>query len=173
MISAKLLLLIQKWVFESFSYRFDGPSKTLLFYFSLFGFDDFLTTFAKSLTKRPPICMIEIKSLYKLLLCQKDLRSRNFLQWIDGSLNVFKNFYGNEFSLLVFIKQQNHCICHLMTHIRCIAVICFNENWSSLEQPFWNNGPSIMVSNFFRFFTFSCLCGIFVENCMENWLFWK
>ena len=166
------MLLIKKWVFEKKIYRFDGPSKKLLFYFSLFGFDNFLTTFAKSLAKRPPICMIDIKCLYKLLLSQKDLRSRDFWQCNEGSLNVFKNLYGNEFPLLVFIKQQNHCICHLMTHTRCIAVIFFNENWSSLEQPFGNNGPSIMVSNFFRFFTFSCLCSIFAENCMENWHFW-
>ena len=108
-ISAKLLLLINKWIFENFLYRFDGPSKMLLFYFSFFDFANFLTAFAKNLMKRPPVFIIDIKSSYKLLLSRKDLRSRNFWQWNDGPLNIFKNLYGNEFSLFLFIKQKNHC----------------------------------------------------------------
>ena len=108
-ISAKLLLLIYKWIFENFYYRFDRLSKTLLFYFSFFDFDGFLTAFAKYLMKRPPVFMIDIKSSYKLLLSRKDLRSRNFWQWNDGPLNIFKNLYRNAFSLFVFIKRKNHC----------------------------------------------------------------
>ena len=61
-------MLVKKWVFENFLYRFDGPLKTLLFYFSFSDFDDILITFAKNFTKRPPICMINIENVYKLLL---------------------------------------------------------------------------------------------------------
>ena len=59
-------------------YRFDGPSNTLLVYFSFFDFDVVETTFAKNLMKRPPTFMIDIKISYKSLLSHKDLRSRNF-----------------------------------------------------------------------------------------------
>ena len=76
--SPKLLLLINEWIFENFSYRFDGSSKMSLFYFSLFDFDDFLAIFAKNFMKRPPVFMIDMKSSYKLLLSQKYLKSRNF-----------------------------------------------------------------------------------------------
>ena len=64
--------------FSNFLYRFDGLSKMLLFYFSFFDFENFLTAFAKNLMKRPPAFIVEIKSSYKLLLSQKGLRSRNF-----------------------------------------------------------------------------------------------
>ena len=50
----------------------------LLFYFSFLDFDDFVTAFAKNFMKRPPVFMIDVKSLYKLLLSHKNLRSRNF-----------------------------------------------------------------------------------------------
>ena len=108
-ISAKLLLLIYKWIFKNFPYRFEGPSKALLFYFSFFDFDGFLTTFAKYLMKRPPVFMIDVKSSYKLLLSHIDLTSRNFWRWNGGPLNIFKNLYRNAFSLFVFIKRKNHC----------------------------------------------------------------
>ena len=78
--STKLLLLINKWIFDNFPHRFDRLSSTLRFYFSFFDFADFLTAFAKNLMKRPPVFMIDIKSLYKLLLSRNDLRSRNFWQ---------------------------------------------------------------------------------------------
>ena len=110
-ISAKLALLINQWIFENFSYRFDPLSNTLLFYFSFFDFDDFLTPFAKNLMKRPPVYMINIKSSYRLLLSHKDLRSRNLWQWNSGPLNIFKNLYGNELSLFVFIKQKKSLQC--------------------------------------------------------------
>ena len=76
--SDKLLLLINKWIFGHFSYRFDGPSKPLLFYFSVI-------------------------------------------------------------------------------HVKWVAIICFNENWSPLKRPFWNSGTLNMLSHFFMVFTFSCL----------------
>ena len=103
------MLLIDKWSFEIFSYKNDRPSKALLFYFLLFDFDKFLTAFAKNLMKRPPVFMIDIKSWFKLLLSDKYLRSRNFWQWNDDPLNIFKNLFGNAFSLLVFIKRKIHC----------------------------------------------------------------
>ena len=102
-------MLINKWIFENFSYRFDGPSKMLLFCFSFLDFDDVLTTFAKNLMKRPAVFTIDIKSSFKLLLSHKELRTRNFWQWNDGPFNIFKNLYGNAFSLFVFIKPKNHC----------------------------------------------------------------
>ena len=51
--------------------------KHYFFIFHSIDFDSFLTAFAKNLMKRPPAFMIDIKSLYKLLLSHKDLRSRN------------------------------------------------------------------------------------------------
>ena len=102
-------MLIHKWIFENVLYRFDGSLKTLLFYFSFFDFGDFLTALAKNLMKRPPIFINDIKSLYKLILSHKDLRSRNFWQWNDGPLNIFKNLYGNASSLFVLIKRKSHC----------------------------------------------------------------
>ena len=65
--------------------------------------------FAKTLKERLPVFNIDIKSSYKLLLCDKDLRSTNLWQWNDGLLDIFKNLYGNPFSLFVFIKRKNHC----------------------------------------------------------------
>ena len=55
-----------------------GCQKTLLFYFSFFDFDDFLTVFAKNLMKRTPAFIIDIKCSYKLLLSHKDLMSKIF-----------------------------------------------------------------------------------------------
>ena len=118
--------------------------------------------------KTAPVYMMDIKSSYKLLLSHKDLRSRNFWQWNDGPLKIFKNLYGNAFSLLVFIKGKIIAVCHLMIHIKCGAIIFLNENWRSLKQRFWNNGPSNMLSHFFMFFIFSYLYGIFAENFMKK-----
>ena len=151
-----------------FLYRFDGLSKTLLFYFSFFDFDDFLTAFPKNLIKMPAIFMIDIKSLYELLLCHKDLRSRNFWQWNDGSF--LKICTETCFHCLFSLNEKVIAMCHLMIHIKCVAAICFNENWSSLKRPFWNNGQSNMVSHFFRFFTFSCF---FAEKFMKKLLFFN
>ena len=114
-ISANLLLPIHKLVSENFSYRFDGPLKWLPFLLFIFDFDDFLTAFAKNLMSRPPVFMIDIKSFYKLLLFHKDLKSRNFWQWNSGPLNIFKNWYGNAFSLLFSLNEKIIVMCHLMT----------------------------------------------------------
>ena len=67
-------MLINKWVFESCWFRLDRLSKTLVFYFSFFNFDDFLTTFAKNLMKKWYVFTAGIKSSYKFLLSHKDLR---------------------------------------------------------------------------------------------------
>ena len=146
--------------------------KHYFFIFHFIDFDDFLTTFAKNLMKRPPAFMIDIKSLYKLLLSHKDLRSRNIWQWNDGLLNIFKNLYGNMFSCLFSLNEKVVAMCHLMIHIKCAAIICVNENWSALKWPFSNNRLSNMVSHFFRiFFTFSCFYGIFAKNFMKKLTF--
>ena len=65
---------------------------------------------------------------------------------------------------LFSLNEKIIAICHLMVHIKCVVVICFNKNWSSLKRPFWNNGPPNMLSYLFRFFKVSCLYGIFAKN---------
>ena len=148
-------------------YKFGGSSKTLLFYFSFFDFDDFLTAFAKNLMKRSPIFMTDISS-FKLLLSHKDLRSRNFWQWNDGPFNISENLYRNAFSLFVFIKRKNNCNLQFNGTYKMCCRHFFDENWSSFKRSFWNKGPSNMVSYFFRFFIFSCLHGIFAKNFMKK-----
>ena len=51
--------------------------KRYFFIFHVLIFDDFVTAFAKNLIERPPVFIIHIKSLYKLLLFHEDLRSTN------------------------------------------------------------------------------------------------
>ena len=102
------MFVINKWIFKNFLYKFDGSSKALLFYFSFYDFDGFLTAFAKNLMKRPPIFMIDISS-FELLLSHKGLRSRDFWQWSNDLLNISENLHGNVFSLFVFIKRKNYC----------------------------------------------------------------
>ena len=70
------------------------------------------------------------------------------------------------FHCLFSLNQKIIAMCHLMIHIKCISLICFNKNWSSLKRRFWNNGLSNMVSHFLAFFTFSFLYSIFVESFM-------
>ena len=112
--------------------------------------------------------MIDIKSSYKLLLSHKDLRSTSCSQWNNSPLSICteKRFY-----CLFSLNEKTIAICHLMIHIKCVTVICFNENWSPLKRPFWNKGPLNMVSHFFRFFTFSCFCSIFAENISKKLLY--
>ena len=50
----------------------------LVFYFLFFHFDDFLITFAKDLSKKPPVFITNIKSSEDFLYFHKGLRSRNF-----------------------------------------------------------------------------------------------
>ena len=105
MISANVMLPI----YESYWFRFDRPLKTLVFYFSFFDFDDFPTAFAKSLMKKPSVFITDIKSSYKFLLSHKDLRSRNFWQWNDGTVKILGNLHGNAFSLFILIKWKIYC----------------------------------------------------------------
>ena len=162
------MLLINEWIFETFSYRFDGSSKMSLFYFSFFDFDDFLTIFAKNFMKRSSVFMIDIKSLYKLLLFHKYLRSRNFWQWNDDPLNIFKIFYWNAFSLFVFIKWKNHFNVPFNNTYKMYCFHLFQRKLKLFETTFSNIRPSNMVSHFIRFFTFSCLYSIFAENFMKK-----
>ena len=69
---------------KSFDLDFTGPPKNASFWFSFFHFDDFLTTFAKDLMKKPTIFITNIKSTQNFLHFYKDLRSRNFWQWNNG-----------------------------------------------------------------------------------------
>ena len=104
------MLLINKWVFESSWFRFDGPSKTLVFYFSFFNFDDFLTTFAKNHMKKWHVFITDIKSSNKFLLSHKHLESRNSWQWNEGPLKFFAKLNGPAFSSFIFIKWKNYFI---------------------------------------------------------------
>ena len=64
--------------FENFWFRLYGLRKMLVFYFSFNHFDDFLTTFAKDLMKKPPVLIAKFihKSSFIINL-YKDLRSSN------------------------------------------------------------------------------------------------
>ena len=145
--------------------------KHYFFIFHFIDFDDFLTTFAKNLMKRPPAFMIDIKSLYKLLLSHKDLRSRNIWQWNDGLLNIFKNLYGNTFSLFIFIKRKSRCnvpfndtykmCCYHLFYIMKIEAL-----WNGLFEITGHQTWCLIFLVFF--FTFSCLYIIFAENFMKK-----
>ena len=100
-ISAKLFLSYCKSNFEKFWFRFYGPRKTLVFYFSVFHFDNFLTSFAKDLMKKPTIFITNIKSTHNFLHFHKDLRSRNFWQWNDGPFRILWKLHRNLFSLQI------------------------------------------------------------------------
>ena len=85
------------------------------------------------------------------------------------ALSVFlKICMETRFHFLFSLNQKIIAMCHLMIHIKCISLICFNKNWSSLKRRFWNNGLSNMVSHFLAFFTFSFLYSIFVESFMTK-----
>ena len=58
---------------KSFNLDFTGPPKNASFWFSFFHFDDFLTTFAKDLMKKPTIFITNIKSTQNFLHFYWDL----------------------------------------------------------------------------------------------------
>ena len=89
------------------------------------------------------------------------------------ALEIFlKTSTETRFHCFFSLNEKINAMCHLIIHIKCIAVIYFNENWSSLKWPFWKNGLSNMVSYFLGFFTFSCLY-IFAENFMKKLSFFN
>ena len=162
------MLLINKWVFESSWFRFDESSKTLVFYFSFFNFDDFLTTFAKNLMKKWYVFITDIKSSYKFLLSHKDLKSRNFWQWNGGPLNFFAKLNGNAFSLFIFIKWKNYFI---LLFTDTYKTYCCHLLYSKLKLPKTVFSKLQAVENgvsFFKVFNFSCFRGTFVKNFMEK-----
>ena len=128
--------------------------KHYFFIFHFIDFDDFLTTFAKNLMKRPPAFMIDIKSLYKLLLSHKDLRSRNIWQWNDGLLNIFKNLYGNAFSLFVFIKRKNRCNVPFNDTYKMCCYHLFKRKLKLYETAFLKQRAIKHGVSFFSFFYF-------------------
>ena len=95
-ISAKFFLSKFFW-----SFRFYGPKNTLVFCFSFFHFDNFLTTFSKDLIKKPSFAIMNIKSTHIFLHFHKDLRSRIICQWNDGPLKTLWKLHGNGFSLQI------------------------------------------------------------------------
>ena len=65
---------------EKIWYRLYGSKSTLVFCFSFFHFDDFLTTFAKDLIQKPPVFITNIKSTHNFLHFHKNLRSKGLLK---------------------------------------------------------------------------------------------
>ena len=61
-------------------FRLYEPKNTLVFCFSFFHFDDFLTTFAKDLIQKPPVFITNIKSTHNFLHFHKNLRSKSLLK---------------------------------------------------------------------------------------------
>ena len=138
------MLLIYKWICEKFSYRFDGLSKTLFFYFD---FDDFLTAFAKYLMKRPPVFMIDIKKCINYYPLTK-------IWGLEIFGSEIKIFTETRFHCLFSLNEKIIAMCYLMIDIKCVAIICLNEIWSSFKRPFWNNGPSKTVNFWYKFLNF-------------------
>ena len=103
-ISAKLFLSYYKSSFEKFWFRFYEPKKRLIFYFSILHFDDFLTTFAKNLMRKPTIFITNIKITHNFLHFHQDLRSRNFWQWNDGLF--FKKWKNCAFWRLILTNLE-------------------------------------------------------------------
>ena len=128
-----------KWICEKFSYRFDGLSKTLLFYFSYFNFEYFLFSL------HPFLWLIS-----KLYINCYPLTKIWGLEIFDSETRVLKIFLKicteTGFHCLFSLNEKIIAMCYLMIHIECVAVICFNEIWSSLKRSFWNNRPSKTVT---------------------------
>ena len=110
-ISAKFSLSYQKSNFEKFQFRFCGSKRRLVFCFSLFHLDNFLTAFAKDLIKKPPVFITNIESNHNFLRFHKDLRYRNFWQWSDGPLKILWIYHGNMFSLQISAKFSKFETC--------------------------------------------------------------
>ena len=95
------------------------------------------------------------------------------------ALSIFlKICMETRFHFLFSLNQKIIAMCHLMMHIKCISLICFNKNWSSLKRRFWNNGLSNMVSHFLVFlllvFFTAFLSKALWQNChFFNINFWN
>ena len=97
-------------VYEIVCSTINGPSKTLLFQFSLFRFSRFPSLIVKNLLKKPPNFIMNFESSYKVALYDKFLQSTNFRKGNDGPLNFFLNLHGNAFWLFVFSKSNKYQI---------------------------------------------------------------
>ena len=105
-ISAKFFLSHWKSNFEKFWFRFYGPRKMPVLYFSIFDFDNFLTTFAKDLMKKPIIFITNIKSTHNFLHLEiSDNETTTFLK-------ILWKLHGNVFSLQISatIRKFETCI---------------------------------------------------------------
>ena len=95
----------EKSSFQNFLLRFNGPSRTIVFNYSIYHFDDFLTAFdTEFMKKKQLVFKMNIKSFDKFLVSHKDLRSRNLSQWNDDPLKILQNLHGNMYSLTIFCK---------------------------------------------------------------------
>ena len=92
-------------------FRLYEPKNTLVFCFSFFHFDDFLTTFAKDLIQKPPVFITNIKSTHNFLHFHKNLRSRKFWRRNDGPLKILWKLHGNACSLQISVKFRKFETC--------------------------------------------------------------
>ena len=103
MISAKLLLLIHKWSFEKCSCMLDGPSKTLLFYFSFYWFWQLSNHFCEKSSEKTT----SFYDRYKKFVLITTL-SQIFVVWkyLTVKWRSFKYFYK-------FVRK-------------CVFIVCFH-----------------------------------------------
>ena len=148
--------LIYKWICEKFSYRFDGLSKTLLFYFSYFDFEYFLTSFHPFLWLISNLC-INCYPVTKIW----------GLEIFDSETTVLKIFLKIcTFSLFIFIKQKNYCnVLFNDTYknvLLSFVLMKFEALWNDLFEirgrqklslfniSFWNSFQILLLCQFLR-----------------------
>ena len=129
-----------------------GCQKRYFLIFLFFDFDDFLIVFAKNLMKRTPAFLIDIRCSYKLLLTHKDLRSKIFDREARTLEILLKLCTETRFHCLFSLNKKVIAMCYLMIHIKCVAAICFSENWSSLKCLFEITGRQTWCFIFLGFF---------------------
>ena len=138
-------------------FRLNRPSKKLLLNFHCFYFDDFLTSFAKNVIKKPPVFLLLSK------ICMNYyFPTKIWCLWAE-----------TRFCCLFSLNQKIVAMFHLMIPIKYIAVFPFHENSRRIKQSFLNNWTSNMVSHFFRIPNFSCLYVVFAKNFMKKPSFFK
>ena len=116
----------------------------LVFCFSIFHFDEFLTTFAKDLIKKNPLVFItNIKINHKFLHFHKDLSSRNFWQWNDGPLKFCENCTETRFLF------SNLRPVFILKYVISARFLLSWQKWSLESFWIWSDGSSkTLIFNF-------------------------
>ena len=138
------------------------------FCFSIFHFDDFLTTFTKDLMKKPTIFITNFNSTHNFLHFHKDLRSRNFWQGNDGLFKKMKElryfggwfwqiYEGKNFEFSEFVKYgQRYFVSKTLWYSKLfllklrevkIAILDLKSLWKSMKV--WELLISIMKTGGF------------------------